>query len=470
MIRRVVSSLALAALVSAACNRKQPNAETAIAPLGPEAPRRASWLGAIKQPLNVKLESANDDPVARVLLAQLQRYAATQPRVRVEHVPAMALRLSVTYGDRTTSVDGLVGATPTKASYLTARAIRDVIDRENGTTHRIGFLFGEKQKQSGYDALAEHFAKQHPTYRLEKVDVHAGAEWKDIDQTLEGLIVASPHDDMSMKELRRIDKFLMRGGPVAVFGNQLRFHGVDPSMNGSTDGALAALLHGYGVDFKHLLVVDKKQFWNPIYKGIRLDPYPPTIIEPATPAPTFLAEFAAFVDLPRLVVTFATEIVVDEGRAKRNGATVTRLAWTTKDIVTVQGSAMSYHPARDKMGNGATGQTDEKREATIAVAIAGAIGSAFDAPGDGVTDVPKSVASGRGRLLVISSAGFIANPFRDAGASPFALQMPGMDPNLGADEELLKYADMYEPERAFAVRVAKQSCDWLLGVDELVEP
>lgn len=37
--------------------------------------------------------------------------------------------------------------------------------------------------------------------------------------------------------------------------------------------------------------------------------------------------------------------------------------------------------------------------------------------------------------------------------------MPGMDPNMGADEELMRYAQIYQRARMASLLVAKQTCD-----------
>jgi hypothetical protein len=151
-----------------------------------------------------------------------------------------------------------------------------------------------------------------------------------------------------------------------------------------------------------------------------------------------------FADLPLLSILYPTEVVVDDARAKRNGATVQRLAWTTKDVVTVQGKNVSFHPSRELMGAGATSQGEAHHEVTLAVTVSGAIGSAFGA----------KAASNSARLLVVSSGAFLSNPFADA----------------AGDETLTRYAEIYKGEHAGALLTAKRACDWMLRLDEQIEP
>jgi len=383
------------------------------------------------------------------------------------------LGMVLTYGGEKATIDqqdGLDERNPMGLEFLISNKIRELRDKEDKISHRIGYLQGHKEK--GYQELSQIFSRYFPYYKFEGVDLSKGE--KDVDESLDGLIITSPEEEIPSKELRRIDKFLMRGKALAVFANNVHIKDADPSMNATFSGfGVDKLLSGYGIDFKNELIIDKAQFWTPVLMGpqgmgIQLDPYPLMFMaDAARGETTFDNKFAPFFRLPQVAVPFPTEITVDQARAGGAGVKVTEVLKTSNQIITVQGASITMHPARDKMGNGATGQKEEKRQAILGVNLEGAIKSAFNGPGEGVDGVPIT-ATANARLFVLSSGAYFGNPFQDAGKSPFAGQMPGMDPNMGADEELMRYAQIYNRARMSSFLVAKQTCDWISQETDLL--
>ena len=383
------------------------------------------------------------------------------------------LGMVLTYGGEKATVDqqdGLDERNPMGLEFLISNKIRELRDKEDKIVHRIGYLQGHKEK--GYQELSQIFGKYFPYYKFEGVDLSKGD--KDVDESLDGLIMTTPEEEISTKELRRIDKFLMKGKALAVFANNVHIKDADPSMNATFSGmGLDKLLSGYGIDFKNEMVIDKGQFWTPVLMGpqgmgIQLDPYPLIFMADSSRGDvTFDNKFAPFFRLPQVAVPFPTEITIDQARAGGASVTVTPVLRTTGQIITIQGSTISLHPAREKLGNGATGQKEEKRQAILGVNLEGPIKSAFPGGGEGVDGVP--VASiGKARLFVVSSGGYFGNAFQDAGKSPFGGMMPGMDPNMGADEELMRYAQIYNRARMSSFLVAKQTCDWISQETDLL--
>ena len=383
------------------------------------------------------------------------------------------LGMVLTYGGEKATIDqqdGLDERNPMGLEFLISNKIRELRDKEDKIAHRIGYLQGHKEK--GYQELSQIFSRYFPYYKFEAVDLGKGE--KDVDESLDGLILTTPEEEIPSKELRRIDKFLMRGKALAVFANNLHIKDADPSMNATFSGfGVDKLLSGYGIDFKNELLVDKAQFWTPVLMGpqgmgIQLDPYPMIFMADASRGETtFDNKFAPFFRLPQVAVPFPTELTVDAARAGGASVKITEVLKTSPQIITVQGTQIALHPARDKMGNGASGQKEEKRTATLGVNLEGPIRSAFNGPGEGVDGVPIT-ATGNARLFVLSSGAYFGNPFQDAGKSPFAGQMPGMDPNMGADEELMRYAQIYNRARMSSFLVAKQTCDWISQETDLL--
>jgi ABC-type uncharacterized transport system involved in gliding motility auxiliary subunit len=380
------------------------------------------------------------------------------------------LGMVLTYGGEKATLD-LNERNQQGLEFFISNKIRELRDKEDKIIHRIGYLQGHKEK--GFQELQRIFGEYFPYYKLEGIDLAKGE--KDVEEGLDGLIMSTPDEEISSKELRRIDKFLMRGKALAVFANNLHLKDADPAMNVTfTAMGIDKLLSGYGIDFKNELIIDKTQFWTPVLQGpqgmgIQLDPYPFMFMANGDRSDvTFDNKFAPFFRLPQLAVPFTTELTVDKVRAGGDPVTITPVVKTSKQIVTVQGTSISVHPSRDKMGAGAGGQKDEKREAWLGVSLEGPIKSAFPGGGEGVDGVPVS-AAGKARLFVLSTGNYFTNAFQEAGKSPFGGMMPGMDPNMGSDEELMRYAAIYDRNtRVYSFLVAKQTCDWISQETDLL--
>lgn len=380
------------------------------------------------------------------------------------------LGMVLTYGGEKATLD-LNERNQQGLEFFISNKIRELRDKEDKITHRIGYLQGHKEK--GFQELQRIFGEYFPYYKLEGVDLAKGD--KDIEDNFDGLIMATPDEEIPSKELRRIDKFLMKGKAVAVFANNIHLKDADPAMNATFAGmGIDKLLSGYGIDFKQELIIDKTQFWTPVLMGpqgmgIQLDPYPFMFMADGSRSdPTFDNKFAPFFRLPQLAVPFTTELTVDKSRAGGDPVTITPVVRTSKQIVTIQGTSISVHPSRDKMGAGASGQKDEKREAILGVTLEGPIKSAFPGGGEGVDGVPIT-ATGKARLFVLSTGNYFTNAFQEAGKSPFGGMMPGMDPNMGSDEELMRYAAIFDRNtRVYSFLVAKQTCDWISQETDLL--
>jgi hypothetical protein len=327
--------------------------------------------------------------------------------------------------------------------------------------------------------MTQLFTHYFPYYKLEAVDTSKGE--KEIDAGLDGLIVSQPEEEIPPKELHRIDQFLMRGKAVAVFANPLHIKEADPSMNTTINGmGIDKLLSGYGIDFKTDLLFDKGQYWTPVLQGpggigIQLDPYPFILVaEEGNASKTFDNSFAPFFRLESIAVPFPLEITVDKARAGGDAVKINPVLKSTPNIITLQGTSVSLNPAPDRMTQGATGTQNQTRkkgeEAIIAVDLEGAIKSAYPGGGEGVDGVPTT-APNTARLFVMSSGYYFGNPFTDAGKSPFGGMMPGMDPNMGSDEALMRIGQVYNRDqraRITSYLVAWHTCDWMTGELDLL--
>ncbi len=384
-----------------------------------------------------------------------------------------AVGLVITYGGQRLTLrrsNGLRFGDVDATRLLLARRLREMRDVEHDLVYRIGVLQGHEE--SGFQELAAVTKKYVPFYAVEAVDLAKGE--REIDPTLEGLLVVQPRTALSTKELRRIDQFLMRGKPVAVFANGARLKDADVGMElrFARDGAVP-LLAAYGVTPSSALLVDRAQSWLPQLVGrngtAALACYPGVLAaDPAVAAGTLDRLFPPLLGLDDLTIPLPTELVVDRARAGGEGVTVTPVIETTADLSFYSGDRFSVHP--EHFGEGARGTRREKRKATVALVLAGAIKSAFPGGGEGIAAAGPSPACDAAlpavacaRLFVVSSGGLLGNVFHDAGKSPFEGQIPGMDPNIGADETLLRYWTAYDARaRASSLLLAKQTFDWMI--------
>src|SRR5262249_491753 len=92
-------------------------------------------------------------------------------------------------------------------------------------------------------------------YSITDVDLKNGDS--EIDEALDGLIITQPGKDLTEKELRRIDQFVMKGKSLAIFASAVNTKASDATMNAtlSTHG-LEKRLDGYGITMNKDVVLD----------------------------------------------------------------------------------------------------------------------------------------------------------------------------------------------------------------------
>lgn len=388
------------------------------------------------------------------------------------------LGMVMTYGgerEKLDQGDGFSERNTQGLEFMISSKIRELRDKEDKISHKVGYLQGHKEH--GFQELSQIFGKYFPYYKLEAVDLSKGE--KEVDPTLDGLFVTQPEEEIPEKELRRINQFLMKGKAVAVFANPLHVKENDVSMNSSFSGmGIDKLLSGYGVDFKSELVIDRQHVWTPVFQlpnglGVQLDPYYFIYTADAKTGPDspFDNAFAPFFRQQGLAVPFPLEMTVDKVRAGGDQVKIKTIIKSSPNLVTLQGTAISMNPSHNAQG--ATGQKESNRkkgeEAIFGLDLEGPIKSAFPTAADGI-DAPVT-ATGNARLMIVSSGLFFGNAFQESGKSPFGQMMPGMDPNMGADEELMRYAQIYQrDQRGFlsGILIAWHTCDWMTGETDLL--
>lgn len=356
--------------------------------------------------------------------------------------------------------------------------LRELRDKADNLKHKIGVVTGHDEiKISDQNLIAAQGRGQSPSikgimeqmfpfYKFEDVDLKNGDA--EINKELEGLIITQPGKDYTDKELRRIDQFVMEGKALVVFASAVNLKQGDATMKATlSTHNLEKLLAGYGIEMKKDAVLDQ-------LRSMRL----PVMTELGAPtwirAPAVLQvqhdprfdenaqplddSFAAFFRMEELGFPFPSTLLAHpekQPEAKfRIVARSTYGAWSeTSDTVDVKiAPSWKVKPPQEQK--------------TLAVAMEGTLKSAMGG-GDGV-EVPAT-SKAKGRVFVVSSSHFLANPFARSGAGmelggQFAMMGP-----VGGDEQLQMISQPYAQKYLTNTILAfKNSLDWMTGDSDLV--
>src|SRR5579871_3595147 len=103
--------------------------------------------------------------------------------------------------------------------------IREIRDKGDDIHHKIGVLTGHDEikpsennltpSQAGKFSMQQIITQNFPFYTFQDVDLKNGDS--EISDDLDGLIITQPAKELSEKELRRIDQFVMKGKSLAMF-------------------------------------------------------------------------------------------------------------------------------------------------------------------------------------------------------------------------------------------------------------
>jgi hypothetical protein len=363
--------------------------------------------------------------------------------------------------------------------FWISNKIREIRDKADNIAHKIGVISGKDEiKLSDTNLVPAQGRGQGPSikgiidqafpfYKIEDVDLKDGST--EINKELDGLIITQPGKDFSDKELRRIDEFLMQGNKsLVVFASAINLKQGDASMKAtlSTHG-LDKLLAGYGVEMKKDAVLD-------MLRSIRL----PVMTQAGAPAwvrepaivqvqhdprldddHQFLDDgFAAFFRADELSFPFPSTLVPHadkqpEAKLKVVARTTPKAWGETSETVELK-IAPNWKPK------------PPMEQKAIAIVVEGTLKSAMG-PGDGV-DIPAA-SKDKSRVLVVSSAGFLTNPFARSGAgTELGGQFQMMGP-VGGDETLQMISQPYAQKYLTGTILAfKNTLDWMSGDSDLI--
>lgn len=371
------------------------------------------------------------------------------------------------------SVDNNVGL-----EFWITNKIREIRDKGDQIKHKIGVLSGHDEMKLTEPNLLPSSAGQKPNlqgilsqyfpfYTFVDVDLKGGES--EIDDTLDGLLVLQPAKDISEKELRRIDAFVLKGKSLAVVASAVNLKASDPGGSATlSTHNLDKLLSGYGITMNKDAVLD---FGRPVrvpvptQMGLQVGRFPP-VLDVQDDARFSGNEqlldtgFPAFFRMQQLSIPYPSSLTVKTD--KQPDAQFRVLARSTPKSQKREGDTLDL-----KLLQRWVPQKGQLTQFDIAATVEGKLKSAFaggDKMGVEIPDAAKNPA----RVLVISSSQFFANPFARAGNGPDMGQMPGMPP-MGGDENLQMFADGYaRTVLTNTILVAKNTMDWITGDTDLL--
>lgn len=385
------------------------------------------------------------------------------------------------YGDEKDNIPMLSPDSVAGLEFWVSNKVREVRDKAEDNHRRIGVITGHDEIKLTEQnllpnegrpppAIRQVIEQAFPYYKFEDVDLKGGETT--IDEQIDGLIVTQPGKDFTDKELRRIDEFLMKENKsLVVYASAVNIKASDPKMTATlSTHNLEKLLGGYGVDMKKDAVLDWARSVRvpvPTQAGGMTVVRAPAIVQ-AQPSGDLDAEhqmldtsFVGFFRIEELSFPFPSSLVADP--AKQPGAKVEVVARTTPAAWVETGDNVDLGIRPDWR---AKPPLDQR---AIAVAVTGKLKSAMG-PGDGVETPAES--KGQSRVLVVSSAQFLANPFARAGNGT---QMEGMGhmgmqmPPVGGDPGLRMISQPYAQKYLTNTIIAfKNTLDWMTGDSDMV--
>src|SRR3954468_833574 len=168
--------------------------------------------------------------------------------------------LVLNYGAERDTIKVLSPDNNTGMEFWITNKIREVRDKGDSLKHKVGLLTGHDEMKlsepnlvpasSGQKPNLQGIVSQYfPFYQFVDVDLKNGDA--EVDDSVDGLIITQPAKDLTEKELRRIDQFVMRGKSLAVIASAVNVKAADASMNATLNThGLEKLLDGYGIEMR----------------------------------------------------------------------------------------------------------------------------------------------------------------------------------------------------------------------------
>jgi hypothetical protein len=413
-------------------------------------------------------------------LQKLQRIEGSDTEDKAE-VAQGYMGLVFTYKTQREKIPVLSPDNNTGLEFWITNKIRELKDAGDKTKHKLGVLTGHdelklsdanlvpSQGRQGGPSIQAIIGQYFPFYELKDVDLKNGDA--EVDEALDGLLITQPAKDLTEKELRRIDQFVMKGKSLAVMASAVNTKAGDATMNATLNThGLEKLLEGYGIGMNKDVVLE---FGRPFRVRVDTLTGPRTMIFPQVldvrEDSRFTGEevlldtsFAAFFRIPQASFPFASSLTLKKDKQPQLGDKLRIIAHSTPAAITETGETVDLKPARQWRPKGNFNQQ------AIAAAAEGKLKTAFPT-GDKMGVETPAESTNNARVLVISSASFFANPFVRSGQGPDMGQMAGMMPGGGGDEFLNGIAGPYvQLIGTTFILQTKNLLDWMTGDVDLL--
>jgi ABC-type uncharacterized transport system involved in gliding motility auxiliary subunit len=422
-----------------------------------DAKKKAKDAGLVEQPFGEASATDEKAAVTQGFMGLIFKYGEQQDVIKF--LPP----------DRT---DGL--------EFWISNKIREIRDKGDDIHHKLGVLTGHDEIKLTDDNLTPHnmgkyalqgiITQNFPFYTFQDVDLKNGDS--EIADELDGLIITQPGKDLTEKELRRIDQFVMKGKSLAVFASAVNVKASDATMNATLSAhGLEKLLEGYGISMGKDAVLD---VWRRVHLVV---PTAGGIV------PVDFAQFLNVQDDPRfsgdqqlIDTSFAPLFRVEDMSVPFVSSLVLKAEKQpgTKMHVVMRSSPFSVHLTGDtadlrpfqKWAPKLKGL--QQQQFAIAADVEGTLKSAFQEGDKEGVETPAQSAH-PARVFVLASSQFLTNPLARAGNGPDMGQYGMMMPNLGGDEQLLMLAGPYAQQFITGtILVFKNALDWLIGDTDLL--
>ncbi len=429
-----------------------------IEPKDEDTKKVAKDAGLIEQPFGEASDTDEKAAVAQGFMGLVFKYGEQQDVIKF--LPP----------DRT---DGL--------EFWITNKIREIRDKGDDIHHKIGILTGHDEiKPSENNLVPTHVGKysmqtiltqNFPFYTFQDVDLKGGDA--EVPDELDGLLVTQPGKDISEKELRRIDQFVMKGKSLAVVASAVNVKASDASMNATLDlHGLDKLLDGYGIAMEKDAVLD---LWHHVRlltptAGMFAQVEMPQILE-VQDDPRFTdkeqlvdTSFPALFRIQDIAVPFASSLSLKTD--KQPGAKMSIEMRSSPMSVHLTGATADLAPFKKQWAPELKGLSQQ--QFGLAADVEGTLTSAFPSGDHEGVDAPAKSAK-PARVFVLASSQFFANPLARAGNGPDMGQYGQMMPSLGGDEQLEMAAGPYAQQYlTSSILVFKNTLDWLSGDTDLL--
>ncbi len=385
------------------------------------------------------------------------------------------------YGSEKDTIPSLSADHSDGLEFWITNKLREIRDKADNIKHKVGVLSGHDEiklteanlvpggQRGKGPSVQDIVANNFKFYEFVPVDLKGGDSA--IDETLDGLIITQPGKDITEKELRRIDQFVMKGKSLAVIASAVNVKTSDASMNATLNAhGLDKLLDGYGIELRKDVVLDFSHAFTvlvPTESGIARLAFPQflhiTDDSRFTGNEALLdTSFPAFFRLEELMFPFVSSLVLHKDKQAE--------AKTMK--VVARSSPYSFRETTDSVDLKPFQHWKPKAEKpdqfNVAATVEGTLNTAFPSGDKMGIDTPEKSAQ-PARVFVLSSSQYLANPFARAGEGQ-DMSKYGMQQMVGGDKDLQELAQHYLSKTVLTAMILsfKDTLDWLTGDTDLL--